>query len=65
MQLTVEATFRTLFVRIGRTAEVWLERRSWVGWKPFLKAGKGGATVWWMWWEMSFAGRRTLSPAAA
>ena len=57
-QFVVEVSLTSLFVSIGRTAEMWLELRSWTGWKPSREVGRGGQTIWWAWWEMSFTGRR-------
>ena len=52
--MVFELSPRTVFFSVGKRAQVWLEIRSWTGWKPSTESGKGGRTVWWGWLEASY-----------
>jgi hypothetical protein len=49
LKFEMEITLATLFVRIGKTAQLWLEVGEWSGWKPCGSSGKGGKEFSWGW----------------
>ena len=52
--MTLEVSLRTFFFRFGKAAQIWIEIRSWTGWRVQKESDKQGTRLWWAWLEVAY-----------